>query len=165
MRQLYVLRHAKSDWGSGADGDHERPLSKRGESATRTLGAFLQSSGVIPERILSSTARRAKDTAERVAASAGWEAPVELERGLYGASVNDAISILQRGGGAASSLLVAGHEPTVSGLCSALIGGGSLRAPTGALFAIELAIEDWSQLAADRGVLLWMVTPRLLASG
>ena len=40
MRHLVLLRHAKSDWFSGASTDFERPVSKRGRRVSFIVSAF-----------------------------------------------------------------------------------------------------------------------------
>ena len=62
MKTLYLLRHAKSDW-SGGEADHERGLTRRGVDAAHRMGHFLAGVGQAPERVVSSTAKRAYLTA------------------------------------------------------------------------------------------------------
>ena len=70
-RSLLLLRHAKSAWPDGV-ADLERPLARRGERAAELVGRFLAGHGLVPDRVVSSPARRAAETAERVlAASTG----------------------------------------------------------------------------------------------
>ena len=63
MKNLYLIRHAKSDWSDLSKSDFERGLNKRGEKAIFTMADALKEKGVIPDLILSSSATRAKLTA------------------------------------------------------------------------------------------------------
>ena len=62
MKKLLIMRHAKSDWGSGL-ADHERPLNKRGTKAAAAMGKALAAMEEIPDLVISSTATRAATTA------------------------------------------------------------------------------------------------------
>ena len=72
MKTLLILRHAKSSWKDPALADHDRPLNKRGKSDAPRMGALMRQLGLIPELILSSTAKRAYITAEAAADESGF---------------------------------------------------------------------------------------------
>ncbi|NJL28825.1 MAG: histidine phosphatase family protein, partial [Thermoanaerobaculia bacterium] len=55
MKQLLLLRHGKSDWGTELASDHERPLNPRGERAARRVGQFLRRVELVPDRVVSSS--------------------------------------------------------------------------------------------------------------
>jgi phosphohistidine phosphatase len=161
-RILLILRHAKSDWGTGLL-DHERPLNARGRRATKALGRFLARSGHLPDSCLSSTAIRARTTAERTAAAAGIaDRPLRLERALYESSPDLVLDLVRETPAEVSRLLVVGHEPTFSALVAEIVGGARLSFPTGALAAVRFAPGSWEQVGPGRGELLFFVTPRLL---
>jgi hypothetical protein len=65
MRRLYLLRHAKSSWEDVGLADHDRPLAPRGRRAAKAIGRHLRDSGIEPELVLCSSARRAQETLER----------------------------------------------------------------------------------------------------
>jgi phosphohistidine phosphatase SixA len=64
MKTLLVLRHAKSSWNDTALDDHERPLNKRGRRHGPRMGSLVCELGLTPDVIISSTAVRARLTAE-----------------------------------------------------------------------------------------------------
>ena len=64
MRELILARHAKSDWGDARLADHDRPLNARGLRDAPRMARHLAADGVTVERILASTALRARSTAE-----------------------------------------------------------------------------------------------------
>ena len=161
MLELLVMRHAKSDWDSGAGDDHERPLSDRGVKAARTIGRFLARAEMVPELVISSTAVRARATVELAAAAGEWRCPVEHTRAFYGADAGAIFSKLVARS-APSRLMVVGHEPTWSELVSLLIGGGAVRMATAAVACVELPADRWSAIEPGSGRLAWLVTPKLL---
>jgi phosphohistidine phosphatase len=65
-RELLLLRHAKSDWETGALDDFDRPLAKRGRKEAPGVGEWLLREGLVPDLVISSPAERAKETASLV---------------------------------------------------------------------------------------------------
>lgn len=56
-RELLILRHAKSDWDSGAGTDFDRPLSRRGKHDAPRIGAWLYREGLVPDYVVRLTGR------------------------------------------------------------------------------------------------------------
>jgi phosphohistidine phosphatase len=162
MPELIVLRHAKSDWGTDAASDRERPLAKRGVKAATRVGRFLTAVGAVPDLVLSSPAVRARTTVELAAEAGGWTAPVEIVDGFYGGVWSDVVDGVLATAGGAGRVLVAGHEPTWSDLVSVLVGGGAVAMPTAAAACILVDGNGWSRLGPGSGELCWLVTPRML---
>jgi len=160
MKVLLLLRHAKATREPVND-DAARPLAPEGEDAAARIGRFLAAAGVVPDALLTSPALRARDTLERVAAAAGWEAPRQ-ERPLYETTPAGVLACLRELPAAVDLVVAVGHEPTWSDTASRLIGGGSLRLATCAVAAVGLDIQGWGALAGGRGQLLWLMSPKLL---
>jgi len=160
MKVLLLLRHAKATREPVND-DAARPLAPEGEDAAARIGRFLAAAGVVPDALLTSPAIRARDTLERVAAAAGWEAPRQ-ERPLYETTPAGVLACLRELPAAVDLVVAVGHEPTWSDTASRLIGGGNLRLATCAVAAVGLDIQGWGALAGGRGQLLWLVSPKLL---
>lgn len=161
-KRLYLVRHAKSDWGNGQERDHDRPLAKRGLKAAKLMGRFLTAIGEVPEAVRSSSALRARTTAERMAEAGGWDVEILIERAFYESHAERVLEVVRRQDDTAESLLIVGHEPTWSSLVALVTGGSEVRMATAALVRVDFDVASWSQAAAGRGVLQWMVTPRLL---
>ena len=161
-KRLYLIRHAKSDWGAPTGGDHERPLAKRGQKAAQLMGRFLTAIDQVPEAVLASTALRARTTAEQMAEAGGWDVEIATERSLYESHAERVLQEIRKQDDDAASLLVVGHEPTWSALVALLTGGSEVRMATATLVRIDSDVRSWKQWVASRGVLTWMVTPRLL---
>ncbi|MEO1085843.1 MAG: histidine phosphatase family protein, partial [Acidobacteriota bacterium] len=120
MRMLMLIRHGKSDWskteGSDDSGwvpgaDHSRPLAPRGIKAAKRMGRFIADAGLSPDRILSSTAVRARTTAELAIEAGGLTGALTLHDELYEASVAYALGVIHGTDESVERLLVAGHEP------------------------------------------------------
>ena len=162
MKTLLFLRHGKSDWDADFSTDHERPLAGRGRKAAATMGRFIAACGVLPDRIVTSTAERARTTVEIAMAEGGWTAPVRETRALYMASPADLLVQIRAEDDAASVLLLVGHEPTWGTMVSRLIGGGAVRYPTAAFARVDLGVARWQDVAFGHGELIWLVPPKAL---
>lgn len=164
MKRVLLLRHGKSDWDADYSGDHARPLAPRGVQASRRMGELISRAGLEPDRILSSSAVRALRTAELAATAGKWAAPVQAVPSLYHASPGSVFRLLQELDESVGIVLVAGHEPTMSGLVVEMT-GALCRYPTAAVANIELRSDSWSDAGPDSGELVWFVTPKLVARG
>jgi len=60
-KELYLLRHAKSDWSLPCS-DYDRPLNTRGKRQSLLIGQWMQDRQIIPQYIISSPAARARET-------------------------------------------------------------------------------------------------------
>lgn len=164
MKTLLLMRHAKSDWGSAPAADHDRPLSDRGHRSAVAMGELLAAWGEIPDLVVTSSATRARSTAEEAAAAGSWDCPILVEPELYGSGPDAVLRAGERLGGKAAVLMLVGHEPTWSGLVRHLT-GGSVDMRTGCVAAVDLMSDSWQGLAEARGVLRFLVGPRLIAPG
>jgi phosphohistidine phosphatase len=168
VRQLLLLRHAKSSWDDPRLGDHDRPLAPRGEEAARRVAVHLESAGIRPRLVLCSSARRARDTLAALLALLG-DAPVQVDADLYGADSSEILEMLRRVGSDVESVMIVGHNPGLEELALDLAGDGDPTAlerlrtkyPTGALAVLQLA-TDWAALDAGTAYLSDLVLPRRL---
>lgn len=170
MKTLYVLRHAKSDWSTPGQEDHERTLSDRGERAALVMGRYIAQTGYRPDMILCSDARRATETCAIVTGQWKLVSPIEAERSLY---MTGRAGLLSRLGGVVSkyaSVMLIGHNPDLHELVVQLAGAGdpawiqsmTEKFPTAALAVLELPIEHWREAGKVRGTLVDYATPKML---
>ncbi|MCE7939519.1 MAG: histidine phosphatase family protein, partial [Chloroflexi bacterium CFX6] len=145
MRTLLVMRHAKSDQHVAGVADHDRPLNARGLATAPRMGAWMAEHGLTPDVILSSTAARARHTAERVAAACGFAGDVVAERGLYDTSPDAYLETVRRLAGDAGTVLLVGHNPTVEALVERLT-GSAVAMPTAALAQVDLDLGAGADL-------------------
>ena len=163
VRTLLVLRHAKSSWKDAGLADHDRPLNKRGEKNAPAMGKLIKSEGLTPQWIASSTALRARKTAEAVAKGSGYSGQIHYEDELYLAHPPDILDVVQRTvPDSATRILIVGHNPGLEELVRKLTAQRE-PFPTGALAQIELPIESWSDLTrTPKGKLIHLWCPREL---
>ncbi|MHB8647784.1 MAG: SixA phosphatase family protein [Thermomicrobiales bacterium] len=166
MKTLLVLRHAKSDRSDTTRRDHDRPLAPRGEADAPRMGTALAALDLMPDRILTSTATRARETARLVAATIGYRGAMTEAHELYAASVDTLLDRL-RDAADEKTLLLVGHNPGLEELICLLTGGGDaepiVRLPTAGLACLALDIEEWQEIHEACGLLHWLLTPRIVS--
>jgi phosphohistidine phosphatase len=160
MKTLLLLRHAKSSWKQPEQADHDRPLTKRGKKEAPKVGKYLKENDLVPDLILSSTARRAHDTAQAVAEECGFDGQVDLYQDLYLSDTTNYLDILRCLPDDAGRVLVVGHNPDVEGLLT-LLTDVNEHMTTAALAVVDLPISSWQELSeATDGRLQTLWSPR-----
>lgn len=163
MNSVYLLRHADAAPREGGQDDHDRDLSPKGQRQARRLGQFLDEASQIPEQFVSSTAVRARRTAELLAGQWSGEVPLRSTHALYQAAPADVVNELHTLSRSIQSVLMVGHEPAWSAVVSRLIGSANVSLPPGTCVKIDVA-PNWANLQFGDGILRWMVPPSLLQS-
>jgi phosphohistidine phosphatase len=167
-RRLVLLRHAKSAWPDVAD--HERPLAGRGRRAAPAAGRWLRESGYVPDRVVCSTALRARETWQLAEAELGAHPRTTFEQRVYGASAAELLELARQTPSGVRTLVIVGHEPSMSALTLELArarpgsdGDEALervraKFPTAAI-AVLAFTGSWPELAPGRAQLAGFVVP------
>jgi phosphohistidine phosphatase len=159
MKALILLRHAKSSWAEPGLSDYDRPLNDRGKRDAPRVGEVLLERGLSPGLVLSSSAKRARKTAQKVLDASGLKVELRLLDELYLAAPEAYICELQNLPEDIQQVLVVGHNPGLEELLRSLVGRHE-HLPTAALVLIELPIAEWSDLRLKtEGKLAWIWTP------
>ena len=146
MKTLLGLRHAKSSWKDPAVTDHDRPLNSRGKRDAPRIGKIIAAEEVRPDIILSSTAKRARRTAEDVSDAVGLSGKaVVLDSRLYLAEPAEIVDVVRNAGSDARCVLVVGHNPGLEVLVMRLTGHAE-PLPTAAVAAVGLPMDSWRSL-------------------
>ena len=172
MRQLLLLRHAKSSWDDAATPDRDRPLNARGRRSAAVMRQAMRDLGLVPDVVLVSTARRTMETLE---ALEPWDDTPLIEPldSLYLAEPMQLIAALHGVAETVRSVLLIGHNPGMHDLALSLAGPQAMRGggererglaagfPTGALAEFVVA-GSWWDLREGGGRLVRFLTPRML---
>jgi phosphohistidine phosphatase len=158
MKTLLLMRHAKSDWDAEYGSDHDRPLSERGTKSAKLMGRVLAEEGLEPGQVISSTALRARSTAELAIAAGKWHSGLALDRALYEEGPKGVLSAAASSP-EVSSLMLVGHQPTWSMLVAALT-GESAEMKTATVAVVDLDLEAWAGLPEATGELKRVLQPR-----
>ena len=162
MKTILLLRHGKSNWDADYGADHERPLAERGQKGARKMGRFVTTARAVPDRAITSSAVRARETLAIAAEAGGWSGPARVTDALYEASPEAVLDEIRSEPDEADTVIVVGHEPAWSGLVSLLIGGGRIEMKTAALARVDVEVASWSDVAPGRGSLALLLPPGAL---
>ncbi|XQP83861.1 MAG: SixA phosphatase family protein [Candidatus Pollutiaquabacter aromativorans] len=163
MKRLYLVRHAKSSWEFGTLPDAERPLNERGYRDAPRVGDYLAGKYVRPEAVVSSPAIRAYSTAFIICRR--WDFPVGaimLEPGLYETDTDAYADVIRQQDDRAQSLLLAGHNFSITHFLSFMLGKEVGEMPTCSVAVLDLELFSWNELKRGSGRLLELVLPKAL---
>lgn len=167
MPQLLLLRHAKSSWELGGDLDWERGLTERGADDLKLMNAYMTQRGLAPDKILCSTARRARESLKGVATVLPPGALAEFTDDIYQATAIELLGLLQSVEGEPNAVLMVGHNPSIHDLAVDLADGtGDLtemagKFPTAALAEFEFD-GSWDKLDSGGAALTAFTRPKQL---
>jgi phosphohistidine phosphatase len=164
-RRLILLRHAKSAWPDVPD--EQRPLAPRGLRDAPKVGRWLRHAGVIPDRVVCSTARRTRETWKLVSHELAAKPTVAYDERLYDANPGDLLDVVRETPAGVGTLLLVGHNPGLQELTLALAASGvgdvieRVREsfPTAALAVLSLPGE-WEAAEAGCARLVDLTVPR-----
>lgn len=160
MKTLLLMRHAKSSWKDEKMKDRDRPLNKRGKRNAPRMAQVLLEEDLVPQLILSSSAARARQTAELVIDGMGFVGEVEYLDKFYMGEPPAYLHQLHKLEKDVERVLIIGHNPGLEALMQILTGKVE-GMPTGAIAYVLLPIDRWKDLDDDtRGELVNLWRPR-----
>lgn len=160
MKTLLLMRHGKSSWKDNSLSDHERPLKKRGRRDTKRIAQEIEKNDLYPHIILSSSAARAKETAEILMDTLGFENRIIFSDQLYMAEPEDFIDVLSQLDDDDETVLVIGHNPGMEAFIQ-IIDGEIESLPTAGLGQLILVLDSWQDISLDTmGDLVGLWKPR-----
>jgi phosphohistidine phosphatase len=171
MRQLLLLRHAKSSWDDPRLADRDRPLSQRGQRDAAMMRTAMRDLGLAPDLVLVSPSRRTMETLE---ALEPWDdAPlIEPVDSLYLGGPAQLLAVLHEVAETVRSVLLIGHNPGLHELALTLAGSAPpaaerrlrVKFPTAAL--AEFTVSGlWGDVGQQTTSLVRFVTPAELRGG
>ena len=147
VKQLILVRHAKSDWNDPALGDHERPLNKRGQRNAPEMGERFAKREVHPDRIYTSSALRARTTAKIIAEALDYPAEdIEQVEGLYHAGVDTWLDFISGLEDSLSCVMCFGHNPGLTELAHFEFGCELSNIPTCGVLTLDFAADHWTKV-------------------
>ena len=162
MKSLICFRHGKSDWSADYESDHNRPISKRGIKTSARMGKYLSQINQQPELVISSTALRARDTAEIAIRSGKWGSKLILEEKIYESTVQTLLSIIKQQNDRYTNICIVGHEPSLSQLIEKCDDFELPKFPTAAMARIDFDSTKWNDINYENGNKIWVKKPKAL---
>ena len=160
MKSVLILRHAKSSWKDPDLTDHDRPLNKRGKGDAPRMGRLLKREHLLPDTIISSSAIRARATAEAVAKTSGYKGEIISNPSLYAAGPHTYIDTLHDISDDYARVLIIGHNPGLEELVEILTGESHVMS-TCSLAHVKLDVQNWLEIDYNtKGRLVGIWQPR-----
>ncbi len=158
MKNLYIIRHAKSDWKSGVK-DFDRELNGRGVLESKELGQYFANNNIKPELIICSAAKRTILTSLSIGAELNYPASnIQQEGSIYEAHYEKYLPVIWGVNNELNSLFIVGHNPGVSDLVFALT-GEYLEYKTSCVAQISFEVNSWEEVLPNTGKLEQFITP------
>lgn len=152
MKELILIRHAKSDWGNEDLRDIDRHLNERGYSDAYAMSAWFAETQKRPDVLLCSTATRTLSTAMIFMRAMQYDTKRFIaEPRIYEAQREELKSLIAEQNNTLSSILLVGHNPSITELCNALADNLYFdNLPTCAVVRISAQCNTWQEFAAGR---------------
>lgn len=161
MKNLFLIRHAKSSWDDTSLRDFDRPLNNRGHKSAPFMGHLLYKTGIQPDFWLSSPAKRAMTTAEYFARA--FEVPpadILPKYGIYNASVVELLTIIHAIPDDKKTVFMFGHNPGFTDCANYLTGEHIFNVPTVGIVHIEFATLFWGETGRNSGRVVAFYEPK-----
>jgi phosphohistidine phosphatase len=163
MKTLYVIRHAKSSWADPDQADMDRGLNERGKRDAPRIARRLKEKNIHPQLMLSSPAKRALNTAKRIAEVLDYPIEkVKTDRLLYHADEETILSVVQALNDKCDHVFLYGHNPGLTEFVNSLPDKEVFidNVPTCGVAAFELPVESWKDASWRSAALLFFDYPK-----
>lgn len=156
MKQLLLIRHAKAE-GHEAD-DFVRKLSHKGEHDAQKLAKHLKETGLIPQQVVASPAKRTKTTAQIIIDALHLPAAI-LNDLIYEADERTLMKVINSFNNEQNFIALVGHNPGISYLLLKLTGEVRDVHP-GTAILVNFEVDDWQVISGDIGNIQHYFTPK-----
>lgn len=146
-RTLVMIRHAKSSWANPLQSDYERPLNDRGEHDAPMMGERLKKRNLLPDVIIASTAKRAKQTAKKIAKAVGYdEDKIVWHEKLYHCIPSVFEEVLYEVADDAKTVYIVAHNPGITEFVNELSDKFCTdNMPTCGIVGARFEAEQWNE--------------------
>ena len=147
MYTLVMIRHAKSSWANPLQSDFERPLNERGKKEAPLIGEKLKSLNLVPDLIISSSAKRTKQTAKRIAKEVDYAVDeIKWEEKLYHCIPSVFVELIQQLDSKVKTVFIVAHNPGITDFVNDLSPQFSIEnMPTGGVVGAHITTTEWSE--------------------
>jgi len=159
MKTLYFCRHAKSDWSTTLP-DHDRPLNSRGLKNAPLMAKVWQGQDAIPLYWISSSARRALQTAQLMVTELRESIALQVDHQLYHADIRTWMKTIHALPNAQNAVALFGHNPGITDIVNLLSGSDITNIPTCGLAKITFSYDNWELISKGTGTLEWFDYPK-----
>lgn len=153
-----MIRHAKSSWANPLQSDFERPLNERGKRDAPVMGQKLKELRLIPDLIISSSANRTRQTANKIADALGYDrAQIKWEEKLYHCIPSVFDEVLNDVADTVKTLFIVAHNPGITEFVNGLSDAFTVdNMPTCGVAGVLFDAKEWAEFAVvERKVILF----------
>ena len=144
MKTLVLVRHAKSSWDDFSLSDFERPLNERGKRDAPMMARRIKSALLVPDALVSSSAIRARKTAEAFARELGMDgSAIRLTEALYLASPDTIGRVVSSLDDQHQTVAIFAHNPGITDFANQLGVARIDDMPTCAVYAVSATVDHW----------------------
>lgn len=162
MKNLYLIRHAKSSWADLNLRDEDRPLNSRGKKDAPRMAEFLTDQLVAVDAFVTSPAKRARTTAKLFAETFGHDKDtLTQKKQLYHASTDDILNVIFEFEEAWDHVFVFGHNPGFTYFANFFTKQPIANVPTCGIVHIKADIEHWTDFDYKSGKLVNFYYPKM----
>jgi phosphohistidine phosphatase len=161
MKTIIVCRHAKSSWDVIGMKDFDRTLNDRGNKDAPMMGMRLQQRQLKIDTILSSTANRAAQTAQHLAAAILLDGnKMQYKSSLYHASADSITNHILCIDNAVDTAIIVCHNPGITHWANEQTGFLMDNMPTCGMIAFTINTSDWTSFESAKKKLLFFDYPK-----
>ncbi|HLW09694.1 MAG TPA: histidine phosphatase family protein [Fermentimonas sp.] len=156
MKQLIIFRHGKAEQDTMAKDDYDRILTERGRRNAFDMGEFILKKNGLPELIISSSAKRAHETAILAAKGMGYpKEDIQTDQNLYFAPARWILNVVSKLPNDVSSCIFVGHNPGLTELVN-IFGVNLDNLPTASAACFEFNVDSWKDVTPDHANFKWL---------
>jgi phosphohistidine phosphatase len=149
VKRLTLMRHANAQWKDPQISDFDRPLNRRGTGEAEAMSRRLIELKLIPTIVLTSSARRAQQTADILVRELGVPArDLRSDEALYLAPAEEILRVIQTTGPRIPHLLIVGHNPGITELANLLAPDAHVELATAAMCSLTFDTRSWADVKA-----------------
>jgi len=163
MKILTLIRHGKSSWDDAELSDWERPLKPRGKKDALLIGYKLKEENIIPDKIVSSSAKRAYDVAKRIAECIEYpESDIAITDDIYLAAMEQLIQIVQNLKDEWDHVFLFGHNPYFTEFANLFGTKNISNLPTTGVYQVSFDCDKWQDISKANGKNTYFLAPKML---
>src|SRR5574344_281420 len=162
MKELILIRHAKSSWKDSSLKDFDRPLNKRGEKNAPKMAKILRKLVKTPDLIISSPSKRTKQTLNYFVDEFNYKNKIIFEDSIYEAPYSNILKIIQNINKKYNIVFLICHNPGLNDLVDFLLENFDENIPTIGLVKINFNVNSWDKIEKNSGNLEFFKYPKML---
>lgn len=161
MKNLILVRHAKSTWDNPEWTDFERQLNIRGNRDAATMSQLIASKGIKPDLLISSPAKRTTETSYYFCDALSYEKKhIRFDLGIYERGSKYIINLLSGISSNVHCIMLVGHNPDITSLASYFSGEYFDNIPTCGIVSIQFTFDSWNNIVSNNGQLVFFEFPK-----